>query len=103
MTPRQQRALEIFHAAQLLMPSSPGPGKRVGRRMGEEVIRGNIRIMLYHFVDPGSLGPESLPHGLDIWAGPKVFSLLFDDKTFRIVTFRRGDWEQEIIGAEEED
>jgi|SRR5690242_5048538 hypothetical protein len=100
MTPREERALEIFHAAQMLL-SRPPTGKRVGPRMVDEVTRGTIRIMLYHFVEPGHLGPDDLPHGLDIWAEPrrKVFSFRFDEKAFRIVAFKRGEWEEEIIAA----
>jgi len=37
------------------------------------------------------------PYWLDIWAGPKVFSVRWNDHgVFEILNFKRGDWEAEM-------
>ena len=42
--------------------------------------------------------PEVLPYCLDIWHGKKVFSLEWsDDGQSRIINFKRGPWEVELL------
>lgn len=39
-----------------------------------------------------------LPHGLDVWAGPKVLSLEWDhDGRIEVRSFRRGPWEDLLL------
>ena len=39
-----------------------------------------------------------LPYGLEVWRGSKVLSILWsDDSTFKVVTFVRGSWEDDVL------
>ena len=49
---------------------------------------------------PASPERRSLPYGLDVWAGTKVFNVQWDeDETFEVVLFKRGEWELALIAA----
>jgi len=53
---------------------------------------------LYH-AHVGRL-PNNLPYGLDIWVsgGSKVFNIEWsDDGSVKLVSFKRGDWENELF------
>jgi hypothetical protein len=45
------------------------------------------------------LDKQEMPYGLDIWANGKVFSIVYNENAFRIVSFRRGGWKDQIIAA----
>jgi hypothetical protein len=48
----------------------------------------------------GVHAPKNLPYGLDIWAPKKVLNIEWDDKgNVELVSFRRGDWENTLLGA----
>ncbi len=42
--------------------------------------------------------PRTLPYGLDIWGGKKVFSMDWDDaEEVEIRSFTRGEWEDRLL------
>jgi hypothetical protein len=43
--------------------------------------------------------PENLPYGLDFWSGKKVLNTEWNESETRIVSFRRGQWESELLAA----
>lgn len=49
---------------------------------------------------PGYTLSPCLPNRMSIWLnpGPKVFTVEWLDEKFRLVTFRRGDWEEDCFG-----
>ena len=38
-----------------------------------------------------------LPYGLDVWHGPKVMSVEWNDIEFHLISFRSGPWEAELM------
>jgi hypothetical protein len=43
--------------------------------------------------------PENLSYGLDVWSGKKVLNIEWNESETRIVSFRRGQWESELLAA----
>jgi hypothetical protein len=43
------------------------------------------------------MGKQPLPYGLDVWHGSKVFSIEWSDPDVRIITFKRGPWEDALL------
>jgi hypothetical protein len=39
----------------------------------------------------------TLPYGLDVWCGRKVLSVAWSDSGFEMISFTRGDWEDELL------
>jgi hypothetical protein len=43
-------------------------------------------------------GTRELPYGLDIWSGAKVLNVVWNGAGWvELVTFRRGEWESEVV------
>jgi hypothetical protein len=73
--------------------------KALAAKIGGSVDEAKYAATLY-----GVKLPESLPYGLDIWRGKKVFSLEWaDDGRSRIISFKREDWEAELLALSPEE
>lgn len=102
MTPKERRAHEIRDAAHnRFLQNPPNETKLEGWMLTQTISEGEMHIMLSIVADPKRHPVMFLKSGIDIWKswGRKVFNMRWDDQgNFKIHAFKRGEWEEKIIG-----